>query len=126
VLARVSSLLRFSARPPFGTVSFDCLTSYYPRMVPGNPGSALRFASWIPVVLVAFFLGACGHTEAAPPAVPANVVMQTIRDYGRGHEGTPAPAPPGLPDTSDASYRLNIQHLLDQENYTEVGRVTGT
>jgi len=65
-------------------------------------------------------LAACGHVEAAPPAVPMDTVMQTIRAHGRGHQGTPAPALPEFPDTAEMAYGERVHTLLEQGNYTEL------
>ena len=73
--------------------------------------------------LMQFLSIALLHTEAAPSGVPRDVVMQTIRNYGRGHEGTPAPAPWAVPDTSDASCRIDIERLLHQENYGQLEKI---
>ena len=80
----------------------------------------LRLTHLLPLLAVAFGLQACGHVEAAPPAVPMEVVMQTVRSYGGGHQGTPAPAISGLPDTSEATYVNHVHSLLDEANYKEL------
>ena len=46
--------------------------------------------------------------------------MQTVRSYGRGRQGTPAPALPGLPDTTEATYLDRVDNFLDQGNYAEL------
>lgn len=85
-----------------------------------------RPASLLLLFVASLGLEACGHTEAAPPAVPMDTVMQTIRSYGRGHQGTPAPAPSGVPDATSATYMENIRTLLDQGNYAELEAIAQT
>lgn len=68
----------------------------------------------------AFGLEACGHIEAAPPPVSMDTVMQTVRAYGRGHQGTPAPALPDFPDTAEMAYGERVHSLLEQGNYAEL------
>jgi hypothetical protein len=53
-------------------------------------------------------------------------VMQIIRTYGRGHQGTPAPAVSGLPDTGSATYMDHVHSLLDQGNYGELESIART
>jgi hypothetical protein len=80
------------------------------------------------LLLTLFLLGltGCGHTEAAPAAVAMEVVMQTIRDYGRGHQGTPAPPVSSLPDATDATYREHVRSLLAEGNYAELESIAQT
>jgi hypothetical protein len=75
------------------------------------------------LVALTLSTNSCGKTEAVPPAVPMDVVMQTVRSYGRGHQGTPAPAPSGLPDATEAAYFEHVQTLLDQGNYAELENI---
>jgi hypothetical protein len=83
-------------------------------------------ASQLLLFFAAFCLEACGHTEAAPPEVPMDTVMQTVRSYGRSHQGTPAPAPSGLPDATEATYVDHVRTLLDQGNYSELENIAQT
>lgn len=86
----------------------------------------VRATHLLSLLAVAFGLQACGHAEAAPPAVPMEVVMQTVRSYGGGHQGTPAPALSDLPDTSEATYVDHVLSLLDQGNYAELESIART
>ena len=85
-----------------------------------------RAVTSILLVAAALALSACGHTEAAPPAIPMNVVMQTIRDYGRGRAGHPAPPVSDLPDTSEATYREHVRSLLMEGNYAKLEAIAQT
>jgi hypothetical protein len=80
------------------------------------PRAAFLLLLFVP----ALGLAACGHTEAAPPAVPMDTVMQIIHAYGRGHQGTPAPALPEFPDTAEMAYGERVHSLLEQGNYAEL------
>ena len=92
------------------------------------PGRPLYYASWLLVTLFSLGLTGCGHAKAevAPAAVPMEVVMQTIRDYGRSHHGTPAPPVSGLPDASEATYREHLRSLLGEGNYAELEAIAQT
>jgi hypothetical protein len=90
-----------------------------------NPRWALS-ASLLLLVVVVFGLEACGHSEAAPAEIPMDTVMQTVRSYGRGHQGTPAPALAGLPDTAVATYVDHVRNLLDQGDYAELESLAQT
>lgn len=46
--------------------------------------------------------------------------MHIVREYGRGHQGTPAPAPPETPDTGIAVYAQRVHSLLEQGDYAEL------
>ena len=87
------------------------------RIHDARPG---RAAFLLLLFIPAFSLEACGHTEAAPPPVSMDTIMQTVRSYGRGHQGTPAPAPASLPDTASATYMERVRTLLDQESFIEL------
>jgi hypothetical protein len=86
----------------------------------------LRVTSLLPLLAVAFGLEACGHTEAAPPPVSIDTVMQTVRSYGHRHQGTPAPAPSNLPDKTEEQYEVQVRTLLLEENYAELEKIAQT
>jgi hypothetical protein len=89
-------------------------------MRPIHNARSVRAASLLLLFAAALGLEACGRTEAAPPDVPMDTVMQTVRSYGRSHQGTPAPAPSGFPDATEATYEDHVRTLLDQGNYAEL------
>jgi hypothetical protein len=70
-------------------------------------------------------LEGCGHTEAAPPGVPMDTVLQAVRSYGRGHQATPAPAS-GFPDATEATYVEHVRTLLDQGDYSALENIAQT
>jgi hypothetical protein len=53
-------------------------------------------------------------------------VRQIIRTYGRGHQGTPAPALPEFPDTAEMAYGERVHSLLGQGNYAELESLAQT
>jgi hypothetical protein len=87
---------------------------------------SVRAVSLLFLVGTALALQACGPTEAAPPPVAMDTVLQTIRSYGRGHQGIPAPAINGLPDATEATYVDHVRTLLDQGNYAELENIAQT
>lgn len=95
-------------------------------MRPTQIARPVQAVAFLLLLAIALTLGACGHTEAAPPEVPMATVMQTIHDYGRGHQGTPAPIPSGEPETGTSSYSLHIRTLLDEGNYAELEKIAAT
>lgn len=88
--------------------------------------ASTQLLSFVLVLGSVIGLAACGHTQAAPPAIPMDAVMQTIRDYGRGHQATPAPPVSALPDTSEATYREHVRSLLAEGNYAELEAIAQT
>jgi len=79
-----------------------------------------RLTRILPFILFSFTACACGHTEAAPPGVPMATVMQTIRDYGRGHQVAP-PADSDVSKIVDGDlYQAHIRVLLAQEKFDEL------
>ena len=95
-------------------------------MRPIHNARPARASSLLLLFAAALGLEACGHTEAAPPNVPMDTVMQTVRSYGRGHQGTPAPAPSGFPDASEATYVEHVRTLLDQGDYSALENIAQT
>jgi len=85
-------------------------------------GAAKIFAI-VTIVLLAISISSCGHTQAAPPAVPIEAVMNSVRDYGRGHQSAISPAPPSAPDETDEHYGGVINTLFLQENFAELEKI---
>jgi hypothetical protein len=75
------------------------------------------------IVFGAVTVSSCGHTQAAPPAVPTEIVMQTVRDYGRGHQSAISPAPAAVPGETDEQYRATINSLFVQEKFAELEKI---
>jgi len=94
------------------------------RTIPG--AVPVQLLSFVLLLASSSPLAACGHTEAAPPAIPMDVVMQTIRDYGHGHQGAPAPTLSGLPDASEDTYVEHVRSLLRDGNFAELENIAQT
>jgi len=88
-----------------------------------NRGAVPKQAVTTVFLLSVLALSACGHTEAAPPTIPMNVVIQTIRDYGRGHQLSPAPANQAKPEEADQMYCAHIHSLLLQEDFGQLEKI---
>jgi len=105
-------------------------------MIYGLHHRAPKIFAIITNVLVAVTISSCGPSEAAPPAVPMETVMNAVRNYGHGHQSAISPAPASVPEETDEQYRASINDLFAQENFAELekieqqnriekGRVTG-
>jgi hypothetical protein len=75
------------------------------------------------IVFGAVTVSSCGHTQAAPPAVPIETVMHAVRDYGRGHQSAISPAPASLPGETDEQYAVTINNLFVNENFAELEKI---
>jgi hypothetical protein len=84
---------------------------------------APRIFAVVTTVFAAVTVASCGHTEAAPPAVSIEIVMNAVRDYGRGHQSVISPAPASMPDETDEQYRAAINSLFAQENFAELEKI---
>lgn len=92
--------------------------------MPTTHGSvSTQLLSFVLVLGSTITLAACGHTQAAPPAIPMNVVMQTIRDYGRGHQPSSHPTAGAKPDENESMYCPHIHSLLLQEDFAQLEKI---
>jgi hypothetical protein len=71
----------------------------------------------------AFCLLACGHTEATPPPVSMDTVMQAVRAYGRGHQALLTPTVAEKPDQPDEAYSAHIRNILVQEDFAQLEKI---
>lgn len=78
---------------------------------------------FLALLVLAVVTSSCGHTEASRPAASADVIMQTIRDYGRGHQPLLTPANSEKPDGSDDVYSTHIRNILDQEDFPQLEEI---
>jgi hypothetical protein len=74
------------------------------------------------VAAITFFSASCGHTRAAAPGAPTEV-MKTIHDYGAGHIGSPVPENSAKPDESDGVYRTHTNSILLQGDFAQLERM---
>ncbi len=71
-----------------------------------------KFGSFLALFGAALIASSCGHAEASHPAVAMGVVMKTIHDYGRDHNGLLAPGTVEKPDEAVEVYSARIGRLL--------------
>jgi hypothetical protein len=93
-------------------------------------------ASLCGLAALALATSSCTRSEASRPANPPDAVMQSVRDYGRGHQSLLSPGSTEKPDETSEAYSDRIKKLTTQEefaqlekiarqNRTEKGRVLG-
>src|SRR5207245_11251999 len=75
------------------------------------------------IVFVATTVSSCGHTQAAAPAVPIETAMNTVRDYGRGHQSAVSAAPASVSEETDEQYAATIDNLFVHENFAELEKI---
>jgi len=85
--------------------------------------NSLRIVCSFGLLGLALIASSCGHTAASPPEVSINVVMKTIHDYGRGHDGLLSPASSAKPDENDKVYCARINNLLIQEDFARLEKI---
>lgn len=81
---------------------------------------------WVFLVLLfgaSFLTSGCGNLEAAPATYSQDAVMQAIRDYGQGHQGTRRPPPANIPDEPDQMYSSKIRVLIYQEDFSQLEKI---
>lgn len=72
---------------------------------------------------VAFFTDACARSEASRPPTPPEAMMQSIRNYGRGHQGLLVPVSAEKPDQIDEAYSAHIRGILGQEDFAQLEKI---
>lgn len=75
------------------------------------------------LLALALSTSSCAQSEASLPATPSGAVMQSIRDYGRGHQGLLSPANSTKPDQADAPYSAHIRSVLFQEDFAQLEKI---
>jgi hypothetical protein len=75
------------------------------------PLTALFFAA------LTFTASSCGKSQASAPPARMNLVMQSIHDYGRGHQPQPAPLPTAMPQETESLYGAHVNNLFVQEDF---------
>jgi hypothetical protein len=88
-----------------------------------SEANRLRTACFCAPLILAIATSSCGHSDAAPAKVPIETVMQTIHDYGRGHQPLPSPAPSTAGAETEEWYRANVAVLLVEEDFAQLERI---
>src|SRR5271156_3483459 len=65
----------------------------------------------------------CVHLDATPAMVPIETVMQSIHDYGRGHQVLPPPAASTATAETEEGYQADIGLLLAEENFAGLEKI---
>jgi hypothetical protein len=69
---------------------------------------------------LALSASSCTRSEASRPANPPDAVMQSVRDYGRGHQSLLSPGSNEKPDETGEAYNDRIKKLTSQEKFAEL------
>jgi hypothetical protein len=85
--------------------------------------NSLGILGFFAILVLAFSAAACGHTAASTPPESSDLVMQTIRDYGRGHQALLTPATSEKPDQSDLAYSAHIRSILVQGDFAQLEKI---
>jgi hypothetical protein len=75
------------------------------------------------LLVLALSTSSCAQSEASGPAPQPDAVMQSIRDYGRGHQAILSTANPAKPDELDMPYHDHIRSLLFQEDFAQLEKI---
>ncbi len=65
----------------------------------------------------------CGKTEASAPAVPMEIVMKTVHDYGRGHDSSPSLAASADQSQTQELYQARINVLLTNGDFAQLEKI---
>jgi len=75
------------------------------------------------LLALALSTSSCAQTEASGSSAQPDEVMQSIRDYGRGHQAIHSTVNPAKPDQLDMPYRDHIRSVLFQEDFAQLERI---
>ncbi len=89
-----------------------------------------RFRVFTLCTLAGSIAASCGRTQAVPPPIPINSVMQVVREYGKPvvprASVPPNPGGPSLtgdgPYDSDGPYQAHIAAMLAQSDFAQLER----
>src|SRR5580704_12971295 len=83
-----------------------------------------RIALLFTVLLLTIFSSSCNHNVKAPnqPQV-ADAVMQTIHQYGLGHNPAATPVQISMPDLTEEAYQAQITELIAQQKFPELEKI---
>jgi len=83
----------------------------------------LGMPAFLVTVVLTLSASSCGHTEASLPPASPDVVMQSIRDYGRSHQALLIPGTSQKPDQSDFAYSAHIRSILVEEDFAQLEKI---
>jgi hypothetical protein len=83
----------------------------------------LGIASLFGLLILILSTPSCAQSEASGPAAQPDVVMQSIRDYGRGHQALLSSATSAKPDQADIPYSAHIRGVLFQEDFAQLEKI---
>jgi hypothetical protein len=84
---------------------------------------SLGIAGLLGLLVLVLSASSCAQSEASGPAAQPDVVMQSIRDYGRGHQALLSSATSAKPDQADIPYSAHIRAVLFQEDFAQLEKI---
>ncbi len=85
--------------------------------------NSFGIASLFGLLALSLSTTSCAQSEASPPPTPPEAVMQSIHDYGRGHQALLAPGSAEKPDQTDEAYSAHIRNILAQEDFAQLEKL---
>jgi hypothetical protein len=82
-----------------------------------------RILRFLGILVLAATTSSCNHAEASRANASEDVIMQVIRDYGRGHQSLLTPANFEKPDEYDDIYSAHIRNILVQEDFAQLEKI---
>jgi hypothetical protein len=75
------------------------------------------------LLALALSTSSCAQTEASGSSAQPDAVMQSIHDYGRGHQALLSPTTSAKPDQPDVPYSAHIRSVLFQEDFSQLEKI---
>jgi Domain of unknown function (DUF4034) len=75
------------------------------------------------LLALALSTSSCAQTEASGSSAQPDAVMQSIRDYGRGHQTLLSPTTSAKPDQPNVPYSAHIRSVLFQEDFAQLEKI---
>jgi Domain of unknown function (DUF4034) len=83
----------------------------------------MRTACFFGPLVLAIITSSCGHSDPTSAKVPIETVIQTIHDYGRGHQSLPSPAASTAVAETEEGYRANVAVLMAEEDFAQLEKI---
>ena len=83
----------------------------------------LGIAGLLSLFALSISAASCSRSEAMRAPADPEVVMQAVRDYGRGHQALIALASTEKPDQPDEAYSAHIRNILVQEDFAQLEKI---